>query len=186
MRNALNRTIIGGTLVAIGPLLLAKDSAKTSGTDRIDVIAHIAISGGPVVQVTAGDHWQHSYLYVDHGSSGTIDIFDVTDPAAPKAAGTLNLNEPTNETVSAVVGKAMLVTSAPSLPVPQTVTILSFADPEHPRVAQQFSGVTAILKDMPANLIYLTNPDGLWVLRLDPAKDVQLEREYDRHILYDH
>jgi len=66
----------------------------------------------------------------------------------------------------------------------QTVTVLSFADPEHPTVARQFSGVTFMLKDASRGLIYLVNSDGLWVLRVEPATDIQLQKEYEHYVLY--
>ena len=62
--------------------------------------------------------------------------------------------------------------------------MLSFADPEHPTVVRQFLGVIAMLKDTSRDLIYLINSDGLWVLRVEPATDVQLEKQYARYVLY--
>ena len=38
-----------------------------------------------------------------------------------------------------------------------------------------------MLKDTSRGLIYLVNFDGLWVLRLEPATDIQLEKEYLHH-----
>jgi hypothetical protein len=64
------------------------------------------------------------------------------------------------------------------------VTILSFADPEHPAVARQFLGVTSMLKDTSRGLIYLVNSDGLWVLRVEPAADIELQKEYEHYVLY--
>jgi len=67
--------------------------------------------------------------------------------------------------LNTIVGIAALIASpaAPTRqPMKQTVTVLSFADPEHPAVARQFSGVTSMLKDTSRGLIYLVNSDGLW------------------------
>jgi hypothetical protein len=92
--------------------------------------------------------------------------------------------------LTAVVGTAALLTSAPSAPTEQTttqtVTVLSFADTEHPSVARQFPGVTSMLKDDSRGLIYLAGSDGLWVLRMEPARDTQLEKEYAHYVIYDH
>ncbi len=65
----------------------------------------------------------------------------------------------------------------------QTVTVLSFADPEHPTVGRRFLGVTSMLKDTSRGLIYLVNSDGL-VLRVEPAADIQLQKEYEHYVLY--
>lgn len=185
MGNALAYSILGATLFAAAPLVAGKVSPTTQDTDRIDVIAHIPLSGGPVVQLISGSHWRRDYLYLDQGSKNSISIFDVTNPAAPKLAGSLDLAGPqANGTVNAVVGNAVMVASSTPVPVKQTVTLMNVADPEHPKVTQQFSGVTSILKDTSRSLVYLTNPDGLWVLRLDPATDVQMQKEYNDWIRY--
>ncbi len=185
MRNVIACALLCATLLAMAPLLTGKDNQTSSSTDHIDVIAHIPLSGEPVVQLTSGTHWRRDYLYLGRGTEKTVTVLDVTNPTVPKAVDTINL--PTwqaNENVSAVVGNAVLVTSSPSAPAPQTVTILSFADPEHPQVARQFSGVTSMLKDTSRGLIYITNSEGLWVLRLEPAADVELQKEYENYLLY--
>ena len=185
MRKVIAYPLLCAALLVTAPLLAGKDNQTPSGTDHIDVIAHIPLSGGPVVQLTSGTHWRRDYLYLGHGTVNAVTVLDVTDPTAPKAVDTLDLALPEAKgNVSAVVGNAVLVTSRASAPAPQTVTILSYADPEHPKVARQFSGVTSMLKDTSRGLIYLANAEGLWVLRLDPATDVELEKEYQNYLLY--
>lgn len=185
MRNAVSYSVLGAALLAAAPLIAGKIIQTAADTDRIDVIAHIPLSGGPVVQLTSSTHWRRYYLYLDHGSRSPISILDVTDPTAPMSRGTLDLPKPQADgNVSAVVGNVVLVASSTPAAVPQTVTVLNLADQEHPKVTQQFSGVTSILKDTSRRLIYLTNPEGLWVLRLDPATDVELQKEYDHWLRY--
>ena len=41
-----------------------------------------------------------------------------------------------------------------------------------------------MLKGTSRALIYLANSKGLWVLRLEPAADLELEKEYENHQLY--
>jgi hypothetical protein len=67
-----------------------------------------------------------------------------------------------------------------------SITRAGLPDPERPRAERQFEGVTATLTDPYRGLIYLTNADGLWILRMEPATDVELEREYEKQILYNH
>jgi hypothetical protein len=181
-------TIIGVSLLTAAPRLTAAGKRDSTDRDRIDVIAHFPISGGAVTQLTTGTHWQKYYLYVDHGPAGPVTVLDVTNPAAPVPAGELDVPRPeAGGHLSTVVGTAALIAS-PSAPKPtttQTMTVLSFADPEHPTVVRQFSGVTSVLKDTSRGLVYLVNSDGLWVLRLEPATDIQLEKEYEHYVLYD-
>lgn len=88
------------------------------------------------------------------------------------------------------MGTAALMTSAEPASTQQTaaetVTILSFAEPEHPTVVRRFPRVTAMLKDTARELIYLADSNSLWVLRVEPAADPQLEKEYAQYVLYDH
>jgi len=185
------RMVCAGLLAGAPGLTAARRTATASAPDRIDVIAHIPLSGGPVTQLTAGAHWQKNYLYVDHGSNSPVAVLDVTNPAAPATAGELEVpKQEAGGTLSAVVGTAALMTSAAPAPMQQTaaetVSILSFAEPQHPTVARRFPGVTAMLKDSARDLIYLADSNSLWVLRVEPATDPQLDEEYAQYVLYDH
>jgi len=58
----------------------------------------------------------------------------------------------------------------------ETVRVLDLSDPRNPKTLQEFNGVTSLLPDASHGLIYLTNNQGLWVLRytrpalLEPSK----------------
>jgi hypothetical protein len=191
MRNTRMYLMIVSVSLLIGaPRLTAagKGGSTPPEPDRIDVIAHFPLSAGIVTQLTTGTHWRKYYLYVDHGPAGPVTVLDVTNPAAPVPAGQLDVpKQEAGGKLSTIVGSAALITS-PSEPtersIDQTVTILSFADPEHPAVARQFLGVTSMLKDTSRGLIYLANSDGLWVLRVKPAADIELQKEYEHYVLY--
>jgi hypothetical protein len=119
-----------------------------------------------------------------------VAILDVTNPAAPAAAGELDVPEQAaGGVLSAIVGTAALMTASTPIstqtPPAQTVTVVNFADPEHSTVVRRFSGVTAILKDSARDLIYLAGSDTLWVLRVKPAADPQMEKAYAQYVLYD-
>ena len=185
MRSTLSTcSILATALMGAAPLV-----AGSGGADRIAVIAQVLVPDGPVVQITAGTHRRRNFVYLRHGPPGgsAITVLDVTDPTVPKAAA--NLDAPPPEalgSITAVVGNAVLVASPTSPQPPQTITILNFADLEHPKVARQFPGVTALLKDAGRGLIYLTDSKTLWVLHPDPATDIDLEKQYEHHVLYSH
>jgi hypothetical protein len=176
-----------GLLAASAPAMAAANKTHApADTDRIEVIAHYPLSGPPITRVSADSHWENRYLYLER-ATGPATILDVTNPRDPKAAGQIDLPaQSANENINTVVGTAALLTSAPQAQPtqPETVTVLTFGDPEHPKVAHQFSGVTAMYKDESRGLIYLANPDGLWVLHLQPARDVAAEKAYLDHVLY--
>jgi len=58
----------------------------------------------------------------------------------------------------------------------ETVRVLDLSDPRNPKTLQEFGEVTSILPDGNHGLIYLTNNEGLWILRynrmgmLEPAR----------------
>jgi hypothetical protein len=190
MRNNTQLVIFGALLWMGTPFLTAANRPSTAPEpDRISVIAHVPPVDGPIVRLTLGDHWRRNYLYVDHGSAKPVAVFDVTNAAAPKSAGQLEIpRQEANGSLSAVVGTAALVTVPAPAPAPtkQTVTIMSFADPEHPKIERQFTGVTAMVKDLPRGLVYLADTDGLWVLHMEPATDAELQEQYRNFILYNH
>jgi hypothetical protein len=182
-------TILGTALLLVSTWLnaAAKSGAGAPAPDRIDVIAHFPLSGGPVTQLTTGTHWQKNYLYLNNSPTGAVTIPDVTNPAAPAVAGELDVPpQEAHGSLRAVVGTAALVATPGSTPATrtatQTITVLSFVDPEHPTVAHQFSGVTAMLNDSSRGLIYLSNSDGLWVLRVKPGEDIQADKDYAQYL----
>jgi len=184
MRNIVYFVMLGASLWARSAFpAVARKLPSTPESDRIDVVAHLPLSGAPVVHLTSDNHWRRDYLYLDQGPSSPVTILDVTDPAMPRPAGQLDIpTQEANGNLSAVVGTAALVASPASAPAPRTVTIMSFADPEHPKIEQQFAGVTAMLKE--GMFVYLANAQGLWVLRMTPATDAELQEQYQHYVLY--
>ena len=109
-----------------------KSKSPQPSADRIDVIAHIPLSGTPVTQLAVATHWQKDYLYVDHGATGPVAVMDVTNPSAPAAAGELYVpQQQAGARLSAVVGAAALVTSGPALPT-RNVRLSCVSSPELP------------------------------------------------------
>jgi len=53
--------------------------------------------------------------------------------------------------------------SAP--PVPGTIIVLGASHPDHPRVIQTFTGVTALAIRFDYNLVFFANNEGLWILK---------------------
>ena len=59
--------------------------------------------------------------------------------------------------------------AADPMPSTRTVNILDFSDPTNPRAILSFSGVTNTLNDEAHNLVYITNSEGLWIVRNNQA-----------------
>jgi hypothetical protein len=58
---------------------------------------------------------------------------------------------------------------------PETISMISFAELNHPRVVEQFTGVTDSLRN--GNTFVPVNVEGLGILPEQPAADKELHRE---------
>jgi hypothetical protein len=161
--------------------------------DQIRVVAHIPLSGGAVERFDTTKHYQRNYLYAEYQSGKGVAVIDVTKPESPVvlAEAAYPADVKSNSLV-AVAGSAALVAGSPAMSPSstsapaRTIRIMSFAQPDHPAVQQQFDGVTAIGSDARRGLVFLSNADGLWVLQeelaIDPAEEARWEHEMlDNH-----
>jgi len=152
--------------------------------DQIDVVAHLPLTGGAITGFLETQHYRRNYLYVERESGKTVSLIDITTTTKPTV-----LAEISSGNLIAVVGNAALVGGqAPATPAaitPQTFRIMSFADPVHPVVKQQFDHVTAMAQDEKHGLIFLANDSGVWILQqryaVDP-EDAKLQKEIERSI----
>jgi len=162
-------------------------AAAKEPQDEIQVVGHLPLTGGPVTRFLVTQHYNSTYVYAEHDAGSSVTLIDVTkmtqpvvlaDMAYPVRGGTNSL--------FAVAGTAALVSeeqgksAPPSLP--QTIRIMDFSDPQHPKIAREFAGVTAVSMDH--GLIFLANLEGLWILRKSLAQDPDEEKAYAHQILY--
>ncbi len=109
-------------------------------------------------------------------------VFDVTREAKPLLVRRIPWPEGAASGNLALFRSGVgLSTTSPSakiqqhLPVPETtLEVLDLRDPANPQVVKTFTGVTSVLSDDARSLIYLTNKDGLWVIRQE-AQDSEEE-----------
>jgi hypothetical protein len=177
-----------GMFAATAPAKDKHPKATAPARDEIKVVAHIPSNGEPVTAILTTQHYKREYLYAEQQSGKTVSLIDITDTAHPALLA--DMTDPTggSDALYAVTGNAALVTAGnqrPSTPSPQTFRILSFADPTHPTVQQEFRGVTATARDDQRGLIFLANADGIWILQrqyaIDP-EEAKLQREILRSI----
>lgn len=94
-----------------------------------------------------------------------------------------------SEALVAVAGTAALVSNEVNDPpptAPQSLKIMDFSDPQHPKIAREFMGVTAVGRDNQRGLVFVANSEGIWILQQHFAVDPEVEAEYTRQVLYDH
>jgi hypothetical protein len=166
-----------------------KKAEPPAPKDEIEVVGHIPLTGGPVRHFQATQHFSSYYLYAQHEAGGSATLIDVTKTSQPAVLADVAYapsGESSNLTV--VAGTAALVSSEPVAPgaatAPQTIRIMDFSDPKNPKVAREFTGVTAMSRDNGRGLIYVANQDGIWILQKHLAEDPEVQRAYEDYVIY--
>ena len=175
--------------VAIAPSAIAKHKPETSA-DSVTVVAHLPLPRGSVSQIFLQGHGSKQYLYIQQASEENFTIVDVTKPNRPNVVNRVKLsNKASGETLQ-MVGVGLAIAQAPGAAgtesarnnltpakgegtlgggtggdQAQFVRLLDLNDPANPRTLQTFDTVSSILLDDGQNLIYITNSEGLWILR---------------------
>lgn len=153
--------------------------------DGIQVVAHLSLTD-KANRFLMTKHYSREYLYVEYEAGKTVALIDTTNPQHPAVLANVALGTDVNaEALLSVTGNAALVTDGPAptqaFTPGRTIRVMSFADPAHPTVQQEFQNVSALARDNDRGLIFLANAEGLWILQqhfaLDPAVEAQWEHD---------
>ena len=150
---------------------------KPSEQQPATVVAHISLSGYPASQMDLRENGGKQYLYIGTRSHEGLTVVDVTNPDQPNVIKRLAWpHDASTGRLQMVSGGLALAegpdgdsTAADPAPPARTLTVLDFSDPANPRAILSFSGVTSTLDDEARNLVYITNREGLWILRNNQA-----------------
>jgi len=151
--------------------------SSTPADQAVTLIAHLDLPGGSVSQLALQERDGEQYLYVQQASREDFVLVNVTNPSRP---GVINRTASPN---NASAGRLQFVSgqlalgdrrdtgpaASDSSSSARTVKVLNMSDPANPRTILSFAGVTSTLADDARNLIYVTNGEGLWVLRNNQA-----------------
>lgn len=153
-RTALTVAAIG--IVLAGPAVHAKPNPKNGEDKPANVVAHVQLSGGPVTRMLLVKKDGKEYLLIGLNPPASVAVFDVTKPDRPRAI----------DTTSGAAGAP----SAEVKVVADTLTLFGSseagtASSANSKEMRSFSGVTASMKDKVRGLIYVTNGDGLWIVK---------------------
>jgi hypothetical protein len=171
--------ILAAAVMFVAPACTVANT-KTKPTEvPAKVIAHLPLqelAGSEMLLQTKGD--KH-YLYVQKASKQGFSVIDVTKPESPSL---LNLAVPSSDAAAGkleMVGPDVGLAEVPDKSAKgvvrsadnptETVKILDLSDPAHPKVLQTFTSVTSMLPDGGRGLVYLTNNEGLWILKYTRA-----------------
>jgi LVIVD repeat-containing protein len=149
------------------------------------VIAHLPLPQATGSQMLLQRENGKHYLYVQQAGKQGFMVVDVSNPEKPNLLKrTAESNQSTSGNL-ALVSPDVAIAEAPektpttltssSRPT-ETVRVLDLSDPRNPKTLETFNKVTSILPDGGHSLIFVTNNEGLWILRynhpslLEPAK----------------
>jgi hypothetical protein len=157
--------------------------------DEIAVVGHVPLLSGPITRFMITQHYSSAYLYAEHGAGQSVTLIDVTKAAQPAILADMPYPSDAGAgSLFVVAGTAAVVGAdqpgAPPKTSPQTIRIMDFSDPQHPKVGREFLGVTAISRDERRGLIFVANGEGIWILRQTLAMDPAIEEEYAHYVLY--
>lgn len=179
--------LLAGLILAPSASAKNKKSSAPDPKDEIEVVGHIPLSGGPVKRFIATQHYSSYYLYAEREAGGNATLVDVTKTGEPAVLGDVAYAPNSGSgSLTVVAGTAALVSSEPatSATTPQTVRIMDFSDPKAPKVAREFTGVTAMSRDGGRGLIFIANAEGIWILRQHFADDPEVQKAYEDYVIY--
>jgi hypothetical protein len=167
--------------VAISPGASAKHRAAKPALEPATVIAHLPLTGARVSQLVLQQHGSKQYLYVEQASKEGFAIVDVTKPDRPNVIRSESWpNEASTGRLQMVGGRLGLAeaseTAAETVVRTETLKVLDLSDPANPRTILTFAGVTSTLADDARNLVYITNSEGLWILKHQSEQAMPSER----------
>jgi len=149
------------------------------------VIAHLplpqATGNQMLLQREEGKH----YLYIQQAGKQGFMVVDVSRPEKPSLLKrTAQANQSTSGNLEMVTPDVAIAEAPEKTPTTltssnhptETVRVLDLSDPHNPKTLETFNKVTSILPDGSHSLIFLTNNEGLWILRythpslIEPAR----------------
>src|SRR5271167_2737997 len=165
---------------------LASENPGQKPTDvPATVIAHLPLPQATGGQMLLQKENAKQYLYVQQAGKQGFMIVDVSKPEKPSllkrtadsnqaTSGNLEMVSP-NVAIAEAPEKTPTTLTSSSHPT-ETVRVLDLSDPRNPKTLETFNKVSSILPDGGHGLIYLTNDEGLWILRynhpalIEPAR----------------
>jgi hypothetical protein len=157
--------------MSISPGASAKHRGVKPALEPATVIAHLPLTGASVSQLMLQRHGNKQYLYVEQASKEGFAIVDVTKPDQPNVIRSESWpNEASTGRLQMVGGRLGLAEASESAAAEtvsrtETLKVLDLSDPAYPRTILTFSGVTSTLADDARSLVYITNGEGLWILK---------------------
>lgn len=174
-RASLQKYALALSLLLFPTGLAASNQPAAKPTDvPATVIAHLPLPQAAGSEMMLQKEHGKQYLYVQQaGKPGymVVDVSHADNPSLLKraagsnqaTAGDLIMVAP-NVAIAEVPEKTPETLISSKRPT-QTVRVLDLSDPKNPKTLETFNKVTSTLADGQHGLLFLTNDEGLWVLR---------------------
>lgn len=156
------------------------------------VIAHLPLAAPAGNQMVLEKQGEKRYLYIQQASKEGYIIVEVTQPEFPSFVNRqASPNDSTAGKTEAEGGNVAVAeapdatakTSIRSSPgTAETVKIMDLSDPEHPTTLQTLKNVTSLLADGGRGIFYLTNDEGLWILKLNREQSAPPKKKPDCYL----
>ena len=185
MRLGIHALVLSLVLM-LATLASANEKSAPKPTDvPATVIAHLPLPQATGSQMLLQKENGKQYLYVQQAGKQGFMVVDVSKPELPSLLKrTAESNQSTSGNLEMVSPDIAIAQAPERTPTTltnsnhptETVRVLDLSDPRNPKTLETFDKVTSLLPDGGHGLIYLTNNDGLWILRynhpsrLEPAK----------------
>lgn len=184
-RVLLSKSVLAVSLLS-STVLWGVDQPAGKSTDvPAVVVAHLPLPQATGSQMLLQREDKKEYLYVQQASKQGFMIVDVSKPEQPNLLKrTAQQNQSTSGNLQMVSPDVAIAEAPEKTPTTltnsnhptETVRLLDLSNPANPKTMETFTKVTSLLPDGAHGLIYLTNDQGLWVLRyyrpsrFEPAK----------------
>jgi hypothetical protein len=171
-------------VVALPATSAAQYNKSEEAQESVKVIAHIELPGMHVNSMFVQHRDNKDYLYLHRPTKQAFAVVDVTKPNKPVIVERAALPEPARARVDVNSAEPLLAISvtpevnaearlastksgndASQINLPtETVSLVDLTNPKNPKIIKTFKGVTSYLPDDSRKLIYVVNPEGLWVV----------------------
>jgi hypothetical protein len=185
-RSLRTHALVPSLLLLASVLTSASEQPATKPTDLpATVIAHLPLPQATGSQMLLQKENGKQYLYVQQATKQGFMVVDVTKPEKPSLLKrTAESNQATTGNMEMVSPDVAIAEAPEKTPATltssshptETVRVLDLSDPRNPKTLETFTKVSGLLPDGGHSLMYLTNNEGLWILRynhpslLEPAK----------------
>jgi hypothetical protein len=179
--------IVLALLLLSVPFAGASEQATARPTDvPATVIAHLPLPQATGSQMLLQKDNGKQYLYVQQAAKQGFMIVDVSKPEQPSLLKrTAESNQATTGNLQIVSPDVAIAEAPEKTPTTltssnhptETVRVLDLSDPRNPKTLETFNKVTGLLPDGHHGLIYLTNNEGLWILRYNRPAPLEPEKK---------